>query len=761
MKNFCKFLLPALVILLPACQREMDEPEEGKVTEGAVSIDVTIDQEDTRTTVSEMSGVISFSVGDRLVITDGEKNYTGITSSTSTTGMFAMEEGFVPNRYEDLGVFATYAGFPASMVADISLIAEGGVLFTLPASYTFSQVGGMDYDKAKVPCPMGGLYRAGGGISLKPVSSIIRFYITNVVEGTLTFTFPSPVTGKAWVCPASGDELSDNNLVSSCPSEIKTSELTDSGNTVVVYDVPATKNDEFLCITIPVPVGTVPRNIVVTNNPADGNVKRIASLNGSSQSLTRGHGYRFVNLSFDVPVIKEFSVSEHKTVAFSSGNLQYIGSASEPYWKFADFQWDFFGRNGQEGDGKNVDRDLFGWATSGYGYKYPYMTITQPRAYGPVISSGEWTADSAEWDWGVHNTISNGGSYTWHTLTRSEWQYLMEGRTCTPKYALARVAGVNGLILFPDEYSHPSGVAAINNADDNYRGYNDNTFDAASWSALESAGCVFLPAAGYFLGTNVSGPDGNYWSSTASISTHAFSFIFSNGEIDSAVSDSRDSRYSVRLVRNLLDTAVPTNFAGHEYVDMGTVTIGGVQKNLKWATCNVGAENPWGYGDYFAWGETEPKSSYASDWSNYFDTTDGGSTFTKYNGSGGKTVLDLEDDVARRRWGGTWRMPTSEEWEALRNTDLYTWEWKTNYLGYGKNGMLVTRNESGNSIFLPAAGSRYGANLNDAGSGVFYWSSSLREDIPSSAWYVYFSSDTQKKASRLRYCGHSVRPLTE
>ena len=82
------------------------------------------------------------------------------------------------------------------------------------------------------------------------------------------------------------------------------------------------------------------------------------------------------------------------------------------------------------------------------------------------------------------------------------------------------------------------------------------------------------------------------------------------------------------------------SYNGHEYVDLGL--------SVRWATCNVGADNPWDYGDYFAWGETEPKSSY--DWDTYFDTDDGGSTFTKYT-TDKKTVLDAKDDAATANWG--------------------------------------------------------------------------------------------------------------
>ena len=544
----------AAMSLLSACQREESPQTIEQTPSGPVSIPVAIDQEATRTSVSEMTGAISFSMGDKLVISDGEKLYKGITSSTSTSGMFVMEDGFVSDRYEDFDFHATFAGFPADMVSSISLsTTNSAVQYNLPNSYWFNQVGGMDFNTAKVPCPMGGLYHAGGGISLKPVCSIVRFYITNVAAGTITFTFPTAVTGKALVCPATADELSGTGLASSRPTEIQASGLTSSGKTVTIYDVPATKPGESLCITIPVPAGTVPQNIVVTNDPADESLKRLASITGSSQSLVSGHGHRFADVSL---VRQAFSVSATKQVLFSPGNLQYIGSAATPYWKFADNQWDYLGETtGQNSDATNVDRDLFGWATSGYNNKYPYMTSTTNSDYGPDVYSS-WTSNSNQWDWGVHNTISNGGGYSWRTLTESEWYYLCESRRRSPRYALATVADVHGLILFPDVYIHPSGVAVINNADGNVSNYSDNTFDASAWSLLVQAGCAFLPAAGARHGTTLSAVGGAsyYWSSTGNGSSEAWSLYFqgsSNGLVRPRFMTSHSYGGCVRLVREV------------------------------------------------------------------------------------------------------------------------------------------------------------------------------------------------------------------
>ena len=190
-----------------------------------------------------------------------------------------------------------------------------------------------------------------------------------------------------------------------------------------------------------------------------------------------------------------------------------------------------------------------------------------------------------------------------------------------------------------------------------------------------------------------------------------------------------------------------------EYVDLGL--------SVKWATFNVGASTPEEYGDYFAWGETEPKATYSLStykWCNGSETT-----LTKYNtkSSNGtvdsKTQLDLSDDAAHVNWGGSWRMPTYAEWTEL--CDQCTWTWTAQN---GVNGYKVTSKKSGytnNSIFLPAAGYRGGSSLDYAGSYGFYWSSSLRTGGPGSAWSVCFYYSNVYRDYYSRYYGLSVRPV--
>ena len=170
----------------------------------------------------------------------------------------------------------------------------------------------------------------------------------------------------------------------------------------------------------------------------------------------------------------------------------------------------------------------------------------------------------------------------------------------------------------------------------------------------------------------------------------------------------------------------------HDYVDLG------LPSGTLWATCNVGATAPEEYGDYFAWGETEPKDMY--NWSTYKWCNSSYNTLTKYctNSSYGtvdnKTELDPEDDAAYVNWGENWRMPTYDQQTELRTK--CTWTWTTQN---GMNGRLVT-GPNGNTLFLPAAGSRYDSSLYNAGSNGSYWSRTLYSGYPSNAYIVGFDS---------------------
>ena len=477
-------------------------------------------------------------------------------------------------------------------------------------------------------------------------------------------------------------------------------------------------------------------------------------------------------------VAKPFSVSASKTVTFSPGNLQYHAANDE--WRFAPNQTDYIGEeNSNISSTYNGWIDLFGWGTGN----------------NPTNNSTDYDDYQTFVDWGV-NKIGDYAPNTWRTLTQEEWRYLCFNRPNARELkGIAQVNGVNGLILLPDDWTCPSGVTFKYGFHDNYGTQyyaKYQTFSASEWSKLEAFGAVFFPAAGGRSGSDVYNVqyDGSYWSATEDYYYGADYLDFDSDEANRFYCD-RDYGQSVRLVQdnnNQTDdedaeddsekdpikpddsTESSLNANGHEYVDLG------LPSGTLWATMNVGADSPEDYGDYFAWGETEPKDYYDW-WDTYKWMTDGMSSWegvNKYTYPDGqtsavwydedgnfigdnKTVLELADDAANANWGGDWRMPTKAEQDELRNTSYTTWTWTTQN---GVNGYKVTSKINGNSIFLPAAGCRGLFGLDDAGSYGSYWSSSLSTYGSGSAcdscfnlegiyWYDY----------DYRYIGLSVRPV--
>jgi hypothetical protein len=193
---------------------------------------------------------------------------------------------------------------------------------------------------------------------------------------------------------------------------------------------------------------------------------------------------------------------------------------------------------------------------------------------------------------------------------------------------------------------------------------------------------------------------------------------------------------------------------GYAYVDLG------LPSGTLWATCNVGANSPEEYGDYFAWGETAPKSDYSLSTYKYckgfYDTMTKYCTESYYGTVDNKTELEPSDDAATVNWGSDWQIPSREQRAELINSNYTTTTWTTLN---GKYGRKITSKSNGNSIFLPAAGCRDATSLIDAGSDGYYWSRSLDAGNSGSACSLYFDSSKIGTGSCSRYSGQSVRPV--
>ena len=316
-----------------------------------------------------------------------------------------------------------------------------------------------------------------------------------------------------------------------------------------------------------------------------------------------------------------FSVAAGSYVYFSPGNLQWSaknggttavthavagGGTAAGAWRFAAHQWDTIGRaNSNVSSSYSGWIDMFGWGTSGYNNKYPYMTSTTTTDYG----NGAANISGTNYDWGVYNAIYNPKTSTtdapgtWRTLTDAEWRYLIRTRSTTSgiRYAKAQVNGINGLILVPDNWS--TSTYAFTSTNTSSAAFTTNVINAATWTTLENAGCVFLPAAGYRSGTTVYsvGTNDGYWSSTYYDNAQAY-YMYFYSSVLSQDYVGRNYGYSVRLVKDYnngqvaqfptVTTTAASNITSSTATGGGNVTSAGSSSVTARGVCWSTSQNP-------------------------------------------------------------------------------------------------------------------------------------------------------------------------
>ncbi len=269
-------------------------------------------------------------------------------------------------------------------------------------------------------------------------------------------------------------------------------------------------------------------------------------------------------------------------------------------------------------------------------------------------------------------------------------------------------------------------------------------FDANGGTG-EMAPLVLLPGETRTLTTNAFSKE-NYWFTGWNTATDGSGTAYADSaEITITESITLFAQWSL---------GVTGNANGHDYVDLG------LPSGKKWATCNVGADSPVEFGNYYAWGEITPKETYT--WSNYIWCNDDEFALTKYcdNRNFGyegftdniRTLLP-EDDAATVNWDASWRMPTYSEMEELKANCIVTWMTKD-----GVNGRLFT-GPNGNSIFFPAAGNRFDSTIGGPNTYGSYWSSSVTAGFPSGARELFLDSNGCFFDHGDRSCGQPVRAI--
>lgn len=266
-----------------------------------------------------------------------------------------------------------------------------------------------------------------------------------------------------------------------------------------------------------------------------------------------------------LPGLFTINVSGEKVV-FSQGNLQY--QASTNTWRFAEHQYDYIGNvdgNTSPSSSQAEWIDYFNWGTSGYNHGancyQPWSTSTSRSDYYAYGSNSKNLYDAkddgtmrGQADWG-YNAISNGGNAEnigWRTLTKEEWAYIINSRSGDYRYAKGTVHNKNGFIIFPDGFTLPEGIS-ITNANTSDAGYTSYSDD--DWAALETNGCVFLPATGMRNRTSVyeTGSVGNYWSSSYMNNDRVYNIRFDGSSLKIENDGDRQNGFPVRLVKASLD----------------------------------------------------------------------------------------------------------------------------------------------------------------------------------------------------------------
>lgn len=501
MRKTINIILAGMALLVVASCIETIDPADGDAAQSELI--VVIDSEDgTKATLtdprgSDVAGLFAFSYGDKIKVFDGTNTCVGTTTSTSNEGLFSVEKPF--NNTSGSG----WVAFPAEIVTGMN---ASSISFSLPTSYTFSEVGSADAATCKTPAPMIGTYTASNKVTLKQVGAVLRFRfeVSQIGAGNISFSFDTNVTGQTTISSPNPGSSSISSI-STTPGSIITVSISSAEWATISAST-------YAYITLPVPAGLTINNtdnavLVTFSSVSETKVTTIGP--AADTRINRAQGYR-ASASFTaapVPVFKyQVATSPARYVVMAPGNLMahiseyhYAaanedgpagGYAETDEWKFGG-HYEFIGATstagnylfanaGTEGSananaliGKWVD--LFSWQGASacekhnglVNYADPAHLANEDKSNnvkrwygnqaGETLYERCWETDSSNGNTEGYIHISNGEEYHWRVMTYNEWDFLLNSRVGSTignntgaRHARVTIGGVKGLLLIPD-----------------------------------------------------------------------------------------------------------------------------------------------------------------------------------------------------------------------------------------------------------------------------------------------------------------------
>lgn len=552
MKNKYILLCALATIAFVGCQKDSD---------GALRLFVEGMGDGSKMAVED--SVAYWASGDQVRI-NGETVYVNINESSGVVSVNSVNGGFSAPYF---GVYP--AGiFVSNINADYTL--------NLPATYTYATTSHYSRTLQDVGAPMVAYAASGSELTFKHITGALNVMIKNDFGIDVRVTNITISSNKYQLSGTTAVAVGDNISVTPVAAEgdanaaLRQVQMTFGATQLII------PCGGSAVVQVPVlPVGSDNRftiSVSVQNkDDADMNYT-FSRKQGNSQSdysLNRAQiGYAPAKFG------GVFTIAPGKQVHIAPGNLQY--QASTATWQFAKHQYDAIGNNAGNKNftGTRPSQadwiDLFGWGTSGqyHGNTYymPYETNSTANGYGPKNgnSISNSLTISNKGDWGV-NAISNGGNVAaiWHTMTQGQIDTLLTiragstmGGITNARYVKAKVCNIQGIIIFPDEYVHPSGVANPSHVNSSGTGgWTSNNYNATKWEKMEVAGAVFLPVTNRISGESfVNAEEGYYWTTdfyTYLNNYYAVALNFTNSNLSESDNQFRYSGCAVRLVRDV------------------------------------------------------------------------------------------------------------------------------------------------------------------------------------------------------------------